>query len=104
VQFTLGFVFDGYAEYTDLRQSTDSYLRDLATLYVYQDPVIEEFKKSGGNEVLVSVFYSREGRTSALTLYCCVIVCKSFDHPKTASSNAAFTICCNETLKACVSK
>jgi len=61
VQFTLGFVFDGYTEYTDLRQNADSDLRDLATLYVYEDPVIEEFKESIGNEVLVSVFYSREG-------------------------------------------
>jgi len=61
VQFTLGFVFDGYTEYTDLRQNADSDLKDLATLYVYEDPVIEEFKESIGNEVLVSVFYSREG-------------------------------------------
>ncbi|KAF6040418.1 hypothetical protein EB796_001268 [Bugula neritina] len=52
VQFFLGFNFDGYTEYTDLRQSTDSNLRDLATLYVYEDPVIEEFKESIGNEVL----------------------------------------------------
>jgi len=67
VQFFLGFNFDGYTEYTDLRQSTDSNLRGLATLYVYEDPVIEEFKESIGNEVLVSDFYSRERRISALT-------------------------------------
>ncbi|KAF6040376.1 PLXNB3 [Bugula neritina] len=52
VQFTLGFIFDGHTLYTDLRQNADSDLRDLATLYVYQDPVIEEFKESIGNEVL----------------------------------------------------
>jgi len=62
----LGFVFDGYTAYTDLRQNADSDLRDLATLYVYEDPVIETFKESNGNEVLVSVVYSREGRTPVM--------------------------------------
>jgi len=60
VQFSLGFIFDGHAVYTDLRQNTDSDLRDLSTLYVYQDPVIEEFKESIGNEVLVCVVYIAE--------------------------------------------
>jgi len=70
VQFSLGFIFDGHAAYTDLRQNAESDLRDLATLYVFQDPVIQEFKESSGNEVLVSVVHSREGKTSVLTLYC----------------------------------
>ncbi|XP_067931129.1 hepatocyte growth factor receptor-like [Watersipora subatra] len=52
VDFTVGFIFDGYNEYRDLETSSDAEIRDLATLYVYDDPVVDTFLDQYGNQVL----------------------------------------------------
>ena len=53
VEFTLGFEFDGYEEYLDLNDNTNPEIKELATLYVYDDPEIQKFEESHGNTVLV---------------------------------------------------
>lgn len=43
ITFTLGFKFDGYRVYEDLATSDNPEMRDLAELFVYQDPKIYPF-------------------------------------------------------------
>ena len=54
VEFTLGFVYDGYKEYRNLEKNADPTLQALSKLYVYDDPKIQTFVDSFGNEVFVS--------------------------------------------------
>lgn len=59
VQFTLGFVYDGYNKYTDLYENPPDNLQpSLSILYVYENPDIFTFDKETGIEVLVSCQYN----------------------------------------------
>ena len=55
IEFTLGLAYDGYENYTDLKENPDPKIQALSRLYVYDDPRIQTFAASFGNEVFVSI-------------------------------------------------
>ena len=75
VEFSLGFVFDGYYMYRNLSRSQDIKLQALSRLDVYIDPIIHTFMQSYNSEVLVSHIKLLQVRMHLTCVCVCECVC-----------------------------